>query len=135
MGFFFSLAYYEDVKVGSSPSKKVCGICLIESPLKVMKNALYFNLKALFVLKIFKFLSRLFGNAGETAWLEKVRWTSKFTTSQLGLQTVAIHIFPNISQSKGYQAMRFGQLIEYKKRNIFIQKWGRETSSRYLFIF
>ena len=28
-----------------------------ESPLKMMKNAFYFNLKALFVLKIFKFLS------------------------------------------------------------------------------
>ena len=28
-----------------------------ESPLKMMKNAFYFTLKALFVLKIFKFLS------------------------------------------------------------------------------
>ena len=28
-----------------------------ESPLKMMKNALYFTLKTLFVLKIFKFLS------------------------------------------------------------------------------
>ena len=27
----------------------------IESPLKMMKNAFYFTLKALFVLKIFKF--------------------------------------------------------------------------------
>ena len=43
-------------------------------------------------------------------------------TSQLGLQTIAIHILPNISQSKDNQAMKFGQLIEYKKRNIFFQK-------------
>ena len=28
-----------------------------ESPLKMMKNGFYFTLKALFVLKIFKFLS------------------------------------------------------------------------------
>ena len=35
-----------------------------------MKNAFYFISKAPFVLKIFKFLSRLFGNVGETAWLE-----------------------------------------------------------------
>ena len=28
-----------------------------ESPLKMMKNAFYFNLKALFALKIFKFSS------------------------------------------------------------------------------
>ena len=32
-----------------------------EIPLKMMKNAFYFTSKALFVLKIFKFLSRLFG--------------------------------------------------------------------------
>ena len=33
-----------------------------KSPLKMMKNAFYFALKALFVLKIFKFLSWLFGH-------------------------------------------------------------------------
>ena len=33
-------------------------------------------------------------------------------TSQSGLQTIAIHILPNISQSKDNQAMKFGQLIE-----------------------
>ena len=43
-------------------------------------------------------------------------------TSQPGLQTVAIHILPNISQSKDKQTMKFGQLIEYNKRNIFLQK-------------
>ena len=31
----------------------------------MMKNAFYFILKAYFVLKIFKFLSRLFGHVGE----------------------------------------------------------------------
>ena len=34
----------------------------IESPLKIMKNAFYFSTKALYVLKIFKFLSSLFGH-------------------------------------------------------------------------
>ena len=33
-----------------------------ESPLKMTKNDFQFNLKALFVLKIFKFLSRLFSH-------------------------------------------------------------------------
>ena len=33
-----------------------------ESPLKMMKNAFYFTLKAIFVFKIFKFLFRLFGH-------------------------------------------------------------------------
>ena len=43
-------------------------------------------------------------------------------TSQPGLQTIAIHILPNISQSKDNKTMKFGQLIEYNKRNIFLQK-------------
>ena len=45
------------IKVGLSPSKKDCVICFNESPLKMMKNAFYFILKSLFVLKVFKFLS------------------------------------------------------------------------------
>ena len=44
-------------KVGLSPSKKICVICFSENLLKMMKNAFYFILKALFVLKMFKFLS------------------------------------------------------------------------------
>ena len=59
-------AYHQNVTVGLEPSKKICVICFIESLLKMMKNAFYFNLKALFVLKIFKFLSCVFGHAGKT---------------------------------------------------------------------
>ena len=39
-----------------------------ESPLKMMKIDFYFTLKALFVLKIFKFLSLLFGHVEK--WLD-----------------------------------------------------------------
>ena len=53
------------------PRKEIYIICFIESPLKVTKNAFYFILKALFVLKIFKFLSWLFGHVGKTALLER----------------------------------------------------------------
>ena len=41
-------------------------------------------------------------------------------TSQPGLQTVSIHMLSNISQSKGNHTMKFGQLIEYNKTNIFL---------------
>ena len=58
--------------------------------------------------------------------------------SQPSLETISIHIIPNVSQSKYNQAMKFGQLIEYNKRNIFLQKlygkWGRETSPRPLIL-
>ena len=50
-----------------------------------------------------------------------------------------MHIFPNISTSKGEQAKKFGQLIEYSNRNIFLQKsckkWGSENSFRPLSVF
>ena len=46
----------------------------------------------------------------------------KFITSQPGLQTIAMHILPNISRSKGNQTRKFDQLIEYSMRNIFVEK-------------
>ena len=47
----------ELINVELSPSKKMCVLCFIESPLKLVKNASYFILKGFSVLKIFKFLS------------------------------------------------------------------------------
>ena len=55
-------------------------------------------------------------------------------TSQSGKQTIAIHILPYISRSKDNQTMKFGQLIEYNMRNIFLEKsymkCGGETIPR-----
>ena len=48
-------------KFGLSPSTKICFTFFSESSLKMIKNVFYFILKALFVLKIFKFLSWFFG--------------------------------------------------------------------------
>ena len=45
------------LKSDSHLPKKFLFICFNESPLEMMKNAFYLNFKALFVLKIFKFLS------------------------------------------------------------------------------
>ena len=49
-------------KVGVTTSKNNFFISFNDSPLKMMKNAFHFILKALFVLKIFKFLSCHFGH-------------------------------------------------------------------------
>ena len=44
-------------------------------------------------------------------------------TSQPALQKIIpVHILPDISQSKGNQTMKFGQLTEHKKRNFFSSK-------------
>ena len=66
--------------------------------------------------------------------MRKIRLILKFTTSQPGQQTIAIHILLTISRSKLNQAMKFGQLIEYNMRNIFVEKpftkCAEETLSR-----
>ena len=53
---------------------------------------------------------------------------------QLGKHAITVHILPNISRSKGNQTIKFGQLIECKMRNIFLEKSytneGGETNSR-----
>ena len=41
--------------------------------------------------------------------------------SQPGLQTIVKHILPNISRSKGNQTMKFGHVIQYNMRNIFLE--------------
>ena len=53
-------------------------------------------------------------------------------TSQPGLQAIAIYILPNISQSKGNQAMKFGQLMEYNK--FFSSKTMRKMRQGDLFL-
>ena len=43
-------------------------------------------------------------------------------TSQPGKQTVAKNILPNIFKSKANKTMKFGQLIEYNIRDVFLEK-------------
>ena len=38
-----------------------------------------------------------------------------------GYQTIAMHILPSIP-GKGNQTIKFGQLIEYNMRNVFVEK-------------
>ena len=133
----FLVKFWPFLKVGLSPYKKNCVICLSENSLKMMKNGFCF-------IKFFLFSRYLsfcqdFSSCRKNGLIRQIRLTSKFMTSRPGLQTNAIHILSNISQSKGSQTMKFGQSIKYNKRNTFLRivctKWGKETSSRPLFIF
>ena len=45
----------------------------------------------------------------------------KFMMLQPGKQTIATHILPNI-KSKGNQTMKFGHLMDYNMKNIFLEK-------------
>ena len=102
------------------------GLPLIKGALSGLKlflttESLLKMLKALFVLEIFTFLPCLFGYV-EKRLGKKVRLIPKFMTSQTGQQIINIHTLPNISRSEGNQAMKFGQLIKYNVRNIFLRK-------------
>ena len=85
----------------------------------MMKNAFYFNSKADFVLKIFKFLSGRFGRIAKQ-FDQKDKINLKFYDVTIWL--------------KNNQTMKFGQLVEYNMRNVFLEKsytkYGEETSPR-----
>ena len=55
----------------------------------------------------------------ENGLIKKLKLISKFMTPQTVQQIITIHILPNIVKNKGNQAVKIGQLIEYKVRNIF----------------
>ena len=54
--------------------------------------------------------------------------------SQAGKEIITIHILPNISRSKDNKTMKFRSLIEYNRRNIFLEnsylKCGKKASPR-----
>ena len=81
-----------------------------------MKYTFYFTWKALFVFKIFKFWSWLFGHVAKR--LDK-KDTVKFKFNDVS--DWLTNILPNISRSKGNQEVKFGQLIECNMRNISLK--------------
>ena len=125
------------IKVGLATSKKVCVICFIENPFKMMKMAFYFMLKAIFVLKIFHFMS--FWSCRRNGLIKQIRLISKFMTCNLVSKQLQQAYCPISHEVKATRSMKLGQLTENNKTNIFLQKLyrkcARETSSRPLFIF
>ena len=108
-------------------------------PFKIDEKCFLFHLKSSFRSQGISIFVMTFWLCRKNSLIRNMRLTSKFMASQHEIQILAIHILPNISQSKGNQARKFGQLIEYTKRNIFLQKlwgkWGKETSFGPLLIF
>ena len=81
-----------------------------KSPLKLMENAFYFTWKALFVLKIFKPLSWLYGHVEK-----RLDWKGKVNFKIYGVtiweKMIVVHILLNISRRKCNQKIKFSQLI------------------------
>ena len=109
------------LKVGRSPFKKDCYL-LDWKPLKNNEKCFLFYFKSSFRSQDVYVFVTTFWSCRKNGLIRKVRFNSKFKTSQPGLQIIAIPILPNISQSKGNQTMKLSQLIEYNKREIFLQK-------------
>ena len=79
--------------------KKLCYL-LDWKPFKNDEKCFLFHLKSMFFFTAF-------WSCWKNGLIRKLRLTSKFMTSQPGLQTNAIYILPNISQSKGNQTMKY----------------------------
>ena len=47
--------------------------------------------------------------------------------SQHGNKTILIHLLPDISKSKGNLTMKFGQLIDYNMRNVFLKNHAQNV--------
>ena len=85
----------------------------------MLKNA-FFRLKSPFRPEIIKVFVSTFWACRENDLVRKIRLISKFMMSHPDQQRITIHILLNISRIKGNQAVKFVQLIEYPKKNIFL---------------
>ena len=68
-----------------------------DSPFRKMKNACYFTLKVIFVVKYLNICPNVLGHAGKRLQ-KKARLIPKFMRSSTGKQVTAIHILPNTSR-------------------------------------
>ena len=69
MGVGWVMGNKQLFKVGLSSSKKLLFICFNDSPSKMIKNTLYFILKALFILKIFSRRNSMVNNESQHTYL------------------------------------------------------------------
>ena len=91
-----------------------------------MKNAFLFNLESSFCSQDISNFVLTFHSCRKKGLIRRIRLISKFMTPRPAWQTIPIHIVSNISRRKGNKTMKFSQLVEYNKRNVFLQKSCRE---------
>ena len=72
------------LRFGLSPSKKICVICFIKSPLKVIKKCFLFHLKSSFHSQDIWVFIKTFWSFRKNSLIRIIRLTSKFLTWQPG---------------------------------------------------
>ena len=114
----FSLFSFADLKGALSGLRQ---FLTTKSPLKMKKKAFNFTSKALFVLKMFKFLSWLFSHVAKRLHQkDKVNFEIYDVTAWLS-NNCKTYIAQYLRR-KGNQTMKFARLIEYNMTNIFLEK-------------
>ena len=121
----FHIKSSKDLNVCKGPMSGMRQFLTTESPLKLIENVSYFMLGAFFVLELFTFFLD-FLVMYKNGLTIRLRLIPKFMTSQTGQQIMTIHVLPNISRSKDNQTMKYGPLIWYNMRSIFLQKLCRK---------
>ena len=100
--------------------------CLLDwKPFKSDEKCFLFLLKSSFSSQDIYFSVTTFWSYRKNGLIKKIRLTSK-----PGLETIAIHILPSISESKDSQTMKLGQLIEYNKRGTFFKNYAENEAGR-----
>ena len=67
-------------------------------------------------------LSSVRQSSATERYLKLMKNAINFSLVALFVLRITINLLPNISRSKSNQTMKFGQLIEYNTRNIFLEK-------------
>ena len=98
----------------------------VRQPFKSDEKRFLFHLKNSFLSQDIYIFVLSFWSCKKNGLIRKIKIIWKFMTSQPGQQTITIHILSNISRSKGNQTLKYGQVIEYDKRNILLQKSCRK---------
>ena len=91
------------IKVVLSPSKKILWYLLDWQPFRSYEKCFLFHRKSSFRSQDISVFVATFWSCSKNSLIRKISLTAKFMTSQPGLQTFAILILPNISQSKDNQ--------------------------------
>ena len=87
-------------------------------PFKIYEKCFLFYFKKIFSFPRYLNFCLDFLVIQKNGSIRKISLISKFIPSQPSQQTIVLHMLPNIPRGKGNQTVKFGQLINYKTRNI-----------------
>ena len=100
----------------------------------MIKKHFLVHLKSSFLFQDIQIFVLTFCSCRKNGLIRKIRLVLEFMTSQPSKKTIAIHILSNISRSKDNQTMKFVRLIEYNKRNIFLQNSYRKCNEAWTLV-